>query len=115
MRYADVIFDTARDRLIAIREDHSGDGEPVNTIVALDPHGDESGGTVLVAGADFYTTARLSPDGQRLAWLQWNHPNMPWDGSELWVGEIAADGSIVRCRPCRGRARRVGLPTGMGA
>src|SRR5215213_2492637 len=95
LRYADVIFDPERARLIAVREDHSGDGEAVNTIVALDPDGDESGGMVLTSGADFYSNPRLSPDGRRLAWLQWNHPNMPWDGSELWVGEIGEDGTVT--------------------
>ena len=94
LRYADVIFDSDRTRLIAVREDHSGDGEAVNSIVALDSDGDESGGMLLTSGADFYSNPRLSPDGQRLAWLQWNHPNMPWDGSELWVGEIGADGMV---------------------
>ena len=42
---------------------------------------------VLVSGNDFYANPRLSPDGQFLSWLTWNHPNMPWDGTELWVGE----------------------------
>ena len=92
LRYADAVFDTARNRLIAIREDHSGDGEAVNTVVALDLDGDRHGGTVLVSGADFYSNPRLSPDGQRLAWLQWDHPNMPWDGSELWVADLDAEG-----------------------
>ena len=95
LRYADVIFDPKRARLIAVREDHSGDGEAVNTIVALDPEGDGSGGMILTSGADFYANPRLSPDGQRLSWVQWNHPNMPWDGSELWVGEIGEDGTLI--------------------
>ena len=95
LRYADVIFDPDRARLIAVREDHSGEGEAVNTIVALDPDGDESGGMILASGADFYSNPRLCPDGRRLSWLQWNHPNMPWDGSELWVGEIGEDGTLV--------------------
>ena len=95
LRYADVIFDPDRARLIAVREDHTGDGEAVNTVVALDPGGDQSGGMVLASGADFYSNPRLSPDGRRLVWLQWNHPNMPWDGSELWVGEIGEDGMVA--------------------
>ena len=49
---------------------------------------------MLVSGNDFYSSPRLSPDGARLAWMTWNHPNMPWDGAELWVGEISADGSL---------------------
>jgi dipeptidyl aminopeptidase/acylaminoacyl peptidase len=95
LRYADVIFDPKHARLIAVREDHSGEGEAVNTIVALDPDRDESGGMILTSGADFYANPRLSPDGQRLSWVQWNHPNMPWDGSELWVGEIGDDGTLI--------------------
>ncbi len=95
LRYADVIFDPDHARLIAVREDHSGAGEAVNTIVALELDGDERGGDVLASGADFYSNPRLSPDGKRLSWLQWHHPNMPWDGSEPWVGQVAEDGSIA--------------------
>jgi len=95
LRFADMIFDPDRNRLIAVREDHGGDGEAVNTIVAIDLGVAEDGGTVLVSGADFLSNPRLSPDGGLLAWLQWHHPNMPWDGSELWVAEIAADGSVT--------------------
>jgi dipeptidyl aminopeptidase/acylaminoacyl peptidase len=49
---------------------------------------------VLVSGNDFYSSPRLSPDGKQLAWLTWNHPNMPWDGTELWVAQLRADGSL---------------------
>jgi dipeptidyl aminopeptidase/acylaminoacyl peptidase len=94
LRFADMVFDPERARLIAVREDHSGEGEAVNTIVALAPDGDD-GGKVLVSDADFYANPRLSPDGRKLAWLQWNHPNMPWDGCELWVGDLDDDGTIV--------------------
>ncbi|MDQ3702457.1 MAG: hypothetical protein M3442_16275, partial [Chloroflexota bacterium] len=52
-------------------------------------------GTVLVSGHDFYAAPRLSPDGSRLAWLAWNHPNMPWDGTELWVADVTPDGAIA--------------------
>jgi dipeptidyl aminopeptidase/acylaminoacyl peptidase len=95
MRYADFVLDRQRDRLLCIREDHSGEGEAVNTLVAIDLESPNSG-QVLVAGNDFYSSPRLSPDGRRLAWLTWNHPNMPWDGSELWSAEIADDGSLDR-------------------
>jgi len=95
LRYADVNFDPHRGRLIAVREDHSGAGEAVNSIAALDLEGDERGGEILASGADFYSNPRLSPDGRQLAWLQWNHPNMPWDGCELWVAEVAEDGSLA--------------------
>ena len=94
LRYADAVFDTARNRLIAVREDHRDEGEAVNTIAAVNLDGDDEGGIVLASGADFYSNPRLSPDGTRLAWLQWDHPNMPWDGSELWSAPINDDGSL---------------------
>ena len=104
LRYADPIFDSQRNRLIAIREDHTGDGEAVNSIVALDIDGDEQGGTILASGADFYANPRLSPDGKRLSWIQWNHPNMPWDGTELWAGEIGGDGLLASSTKIAGSA-----------
>ncbi len=88
-RFADMVVDRDRGRLIAVREDHSGQ-EPVNEIVGVDL---ESGAErVLVSGNDFYSSPRLSPDGRHLAWLAWNHPNMPWDGTELLVGDLDAAG-----------------------
>ena len=97
LRYADFEMDRLRNRLICIREDHSGPPhEPANTVVSLDPAGDPAGGQVLVSGNDFYASPRLSPDGTRLAWLTWHHPNMPWDGAELWVGELDGTGKMGR-------------------
>lgn len=95
LRYADGVLDPWRARIIAVREDHRGEGtEPENTIVAIDlAVGGE--GIVLVSGSDFVSSPRLSPDGRRLAWLSWNHPNMPWDGTELWVAGLEDDGSLV--------------------
>ncbi|WP_448597435.1 S9 family peptidase [Thermoleptolyngbya sp.] len=97
-RYADAVGDRLRNRLICVREDHSqNDHEPVNTIVSvsLSPRdGALDAGTVLVSGSDFYAFPRLSPDGSRLCWIEWNHPNMPWDGTTLWVALVNADGSL---------------------
>ena len=94
MRYADGVLDHRTNRLICVREDHSEQGEAVNSLVSLDLNGDSDGGRVIVSGNDFYCSPRLSPDGSKLAWLTWNHPNMPWDGTGLWIGEVEADGSI---------------------
>lgn len=93
LRYADAVIDQQRQRLICIREDHTNGHEPVNTVVAVDLNSPNAG-QILVSGSDFYATPRLSPDGRFLCWLSWNHPNMPWDGTELWVAEIQADGTL---------------------
>src|SRR2546425_4907460 len=97
LRYADMIVDRRRNRLICVREDHTTSSrEAVNTLVSITLEGDVQGGTIVVSGNDFYSSPRLSPDGSRLAWLTWNHPNMPWDGTELWVGELDAAGFVTR-------------------
>ena len=104
LRYADMEFDLRRDRVLAVREDHRAGGEPVNTIVALALSGGDEG-RVLIDGHDFFSSPRLSPDGRRLAWLSWDHPNMPWDGTRLWTAEIAADGSLSDVREVAGGDR----------
>jgi dipeptidyl aminopeptidase/acylaminoacyl peptidase len=93
--YADFEFDQKRNKIFCIREDHSIKGkEATNEIVSLDPSG-RSGSRVVVSGNDFYSSPRLSPDGSRLAWLTWNHPNMPFFSSELWLGKLGKDGRIT--------------------
>jgi dipeptidyl aminopeptidase/acylaminoacyl peptidase len=105
-RYADLVMDAPRGRLLCVREDHSDPArEARNTLVSVDAAGDAEGGRVLIAGNDFYAAPRLSPDGSRLAWLTWNHPNMPWDGTELWVADIVADGSLGERRLVAGGPR----------
>jgi dipeptidyl aminopeptidase/acylaminoacyl peptidase len=112
LRYADGVMDRCRNRMICVREDHRlSDQAAVNTLVSVKLDGDSAGGQVLVAGNDFYSSPRLSPDESRLAWLTWNHPNMPWDGTELWVGELNADGSLGRIERAAGGANEsIGLP-----
>lgn len=96
-RFADLTWDAVWRRILAVREDHEPStlerhGEAENAIVAIDP---ASGAvTVLVEGADFYAAPRPSPDGRSLAWLEWRHPNLPWDGTELWVADQAFDGIL---------------------
>lgn len=97
--WADYRVDTARHRLIGVREQNN-----VNTIAAIPDR-------VLVEGADFYSDPVVSPDGKFLAWLQWHHPNMPWDGTELWVAAFNADGSLgVRERVAGGAAESIFQP-----
>lgn len=101
-RYADFVPDRRRQRLISVREDHGQEGrEAVNAIVAVGVSGGD-GGQVLVAGNDFYAAPRVSPDGSQLCWLTWNHPNMPWDGTELWVGEFRPDGKLTNVKRIAG-------------
>lgn len=102
LRYADAVIDRRRNQLICIREDHRPtDREAINTVVGIDlATGGE--GRVLTSGNDFYSTPRLNPDGTRLAWLTWNHPNMPWDGTELWVGELNEEGMLARTEQIAG-------------
>ena len=94
LRYADGIVDAKRNRLILIREDHTiGASQAANTIVSIDLTKGGSG-EILVSGNDFYSNPRLNPNCSCLAWLTWNHPNMPWDGTELWIGKFGSDGLI---------------------
>ncbi|MGA7936361.1 MAG: S9 family peptidase [Kovacikia sp.] len=100
-RYADGVIDARHDRMICVREDHTASGGAVNAIASLSLEGSQEP-QVLVSGSDFYASPRISPDGSHLAWLCWNHPNMPWDGTELWVGELTADGAIGAAKKIAG-------------
>jgi dipeptidyl aminopeptidase/acylaminoacyl peptidase len=102
LRYADLALSPCGAHLFAVREDHRGQGEAVNTLVRLAAEAKASEpdeGTVVAQGADFYAAPRLSPDGSQLVWLQWNHPNMPWDGTELMGADVQPDGRLgpTRC------------------
>jgi dipeptidyl aminopeptidase/acylaminoacyl peptidase len=110
-RYADPQPSPDRRWLVCVRESHEPadverHGEAVNEIVAVPLDGsavEESDAVqVLVSGADFYHSPRLSRDGATLAWIEWRHPNMPWDGAELWrapfdpaAGEVHAAGTAA--------------------
>ena len=85
--------------LICVRETHAG-GEVSNALAAVDLASGEQ--RLLRGGPDFVSNPRPSPDGSRFAWLEWNHPRMPWDGTELWTGELAPDGSIAAARHVAG-------------
>lgn len=94
LRYADIIIDYHRNQLICVCEDHSASSdEPVNKLVAVRLATGEL--ITLCSDYDFYSNPRLSPDGKKLAWLCWNHPNMPWDGTELWSANIDTSNLLV--------------------
>jgi dipeptidyl aminopeptidase/acylaminoacyl peptidase len=93
--YADFVLDRQRQRLVSVREEHAGQGHPTNTLCAIGLDGAQA---VLVEGSDFYAAPRLSPDGRQLAWLCWDHPRMPWQGTELWLADLDADGVPANAR-----------------
>jgi dipeptidyl aminopeptidase/acylaminoacyl peptidase len=92
-RYADIRFDVARRRFLAVREDHTGEGQPAAAIVEI-PLDGERVPRVLVEGPDFLAAPRLSPDGSMLAWLEWDHPDMPWDSTRLRIAPMRDDGFL---------------------
>ena len=94
LRYADGQSDGRKNSFYCVREDHSHPGEAVNAILRVDLNAGNAG-EIVASGNDFYSSPRLNPDGSQLAWLTWNHPNMPWDGTELWVGKLSEDGSLT--------------------
>jgi dipeptidyl aminopeptidase/acylaminoacyl peptidase len=105
LRFADAELTPDGRLLVCVREVHESEGpDATNELVALAADG-STAARVIASGHDFYSSPRISPDGSRLAWMVWDHPRMPWDGSELWVGDLAADGSISNSTKVAGGER----------
>src|SRR4030095_9785540 len=79
-------------------------GEPANELVVVDLDGSAPPRTVA-AGHDFFACPRLSPDRTRLGRISWDHPRMPWDGTELWLGRVTGDGGVADARRVAGGPR----------
>ncbi|CAK9185843.1 unnamed protein product [Ilex paraguariensis] len=94
--YADGVFDSRNNRYVTVREDRRESSlNPTTTIVSVDlSNNNIQEPKVLVGGNDFYAFPRMDPKGERIAWIEWGHPNMPWDRSELWVGYLSENGDI---------------------
>jgi dipeptidyl aminopeptidase/acylaminoacyl peptidase len=99
-RYADGVISIDGATLVCVRERHEADGV-INEIVSLPVDGSATA-RALVSGHDFFSTPRLAPEGRAVAWLAWDHPNMPFDGTELFVAELARDGTLSGARHVAG-------------
>ena len=97
LRYMECVVDHGHQQLICVREDHRGEGEAVNTLVAVGLT-DGGEGKILFQGTDFVRSPRLSPDGKSVAFITWSHPNMPWDDTQLRILTLAEDGSAKSVR-----------------
>jgi dipeptidyl aminopeptidase/acylaminoacyl peptidase len=95
LRYMECIADQNNNRLICVREDHRGIGEPINTLVAISLS-DTYQEIILFEGTDFVSAPNLSPDGNSVAFITWSHPNMPWDDTQLRVINFCENGSVER-------------------
>ena len=93
LRYADGVVTPDGETVICVRERHA-DGEVANELVSFPADGSAEP-RMLVSGHDFFMAPRLDPAGRRLAWLSWDHPRMPWDGTELWVAELDSPGEAT--------------------
>jgi len=96
VRYADMVLSSDGNWVICIRERHPENGDPldvINEIIKISLT-DNSEPQVLVSGADFYSYPRISPNGKKLTWTCWDHPNMPWDQTALWVANLDVDGNL---------------------
>lgn len=100
-RYADIRLDENLNQLITVGEDHSDPDDVLNMLlsISLDGNGEQA---VIASGHDFYANPELSPDGSHLSFLTWDHPNMPWDGTELWLADIEESGELSGLRKIAG-------------
>jgi len=94
LRFADLAVDSQHRQLIAVCEAHGDNAEPENFLAAIPMDGRDNPVRKLVSGADFYAYPGISPDGRKLSWIQWCHPHMPWDCTQLWQASLS-DGEVV--------------------
>ncbi len=94
VRYADGRVTPDGRTLICVRERRTSSGEVLNDIVRMPTDGSLAPQAIL-SSRDFYASPRISPDGERLCWVTWNHPNMPWDGNELWTAKLNPVGTLT--------------------
>ena len=103
LRFADMNVSPDGRWIASVHERHQGEGMPVNELVVIAADG--SAMSTLASGRDFYAFPRWSPDGARIAFIAWDFPRMPWDGTELLVVDVASDGSAGPSRAVAGGER----------
>ena len=86
IRYADLTLSNDGKWIFCVRETHIKDKEAQNEIVAVSTISSEI--IVLASGRDFYSSPRPNPISNQICWLEWDHPNMPWDGNELYIADF---------------------------
>lgn len=91
-RFADGSIAQDGNSLYLVCEEHR-DAQVRNYLMHMDRKGKRQ---IIASGHDFYSSPRLSPDGKRLAFLTWDFPNMPWDGSELWLLDISGSSKPIK-------------------
>ncbi|MBV1838007.1 prolyl oligopeptidase family serine peptidase [Acetobacter estunensis] len=106
LRHADFALSPDGKHVFAVREDHRGKGEPLNMLVALPLHGDtqHDNSRILACGADFYSSPTPSPDGAHLAWIEWDHPAMPWTATRLCVAPLSGSTPLTPVRVLAGES-----------
>lgn len=109
--YADFFLDHPRQQLLCVCERLRENTEPESSIISLRLDGSSTiGFNVLVFGNDFYSNPSVSPDGTKVAWLTWNHPNMPWDESECWLADFNSTGMLHKHRKVAGTHESIFQP-----
>jgi dipeptidyl aminopeptidase/acylaminoacyl peptidase len=101
LRYADADVSPDGDWIVCVREQHTP-GPGVSNDIAMFPSDGSAEPVRLIGGHDFFSFPRFSPDGRALLWTTWDHPRMPWDGSDLWVAEFRSDRSLGEPRHLAG-------------
>ncbi len=92
-RYADLEFDPVVQRLFCIREQITSPTDSISEVISIDllpPYQIK----VLHQGCDFYSSPRISNDARRICWVSWDHPDMPWDQTTLWIADLADQGQV---------------------
>ena len=92
MRYGDPVYSAKHNLLLCVREDHTGD-EVLNTLIRVDTENKTA--EVIASGHDFYASATIHPDGKQIAYLTWDHPQMPWDGTELHLLTLGGEDKVI--------------------